>query len=85
MTRLIIESNAAANAGTGIAPAAQQAADGRSQDEAHPERRADQPQPLGTVLLVGHIGDVCLRHGDIAARQPINDGLRNRMPMTTSS
>ena len=56
-----------------ISPAAQQAADGRPQDEAHPKGRADQPQPLGTVLLVGHVGDIRLRHGDIAARQPIDD------------
>ena len=46
----------------------QLAADERPQDEAQPERDADDPHAARAVLGRGDVGDVGLRHGDVRGR-----------------
>ena len=61
-------------------PAAQHAADGRAEDEAEAEGRADQTHPLRSVLFGRHVGDVGLRGRDVAARDAVNDSAREEHP-----
>ena len=49
------------------------AAERRADDEAEPERGAEQAERLGAVLVGRHVGDVGARGRDVAARQAVDD------------
>ena len=56
-----------------VAPLAEQSTAGWADDEAQPEGSTDHPQTFGAILGIGHIGDVSLRHTDVAAGQTVQD------------
>src|SRR5207248_10313025 len=58
----------------------QQAANGRAEDEAESEGRADHSHALRAILLRRHVGDVGLRRRDVAARDAVNDSTDEEHP-----
>ncbi len=63
-----------------IAPLAQESACRRADNKAQPEGRADHAESFRAVLGVGHIGDVGLRHAQVAARDAIDDAAGEQNP-----
>src|SRR5262249_9069245 len=53
------------------ADSAEHASDGRSYDEAKPERGADEAEALRTILGWRDVGNVSLRSRDVAAREAV--------------
>jgi hypothetical protein len=65
---------AAGDKGGGLeADAAEQSADGGTEDEAEAERGADEAEVLGAVLRGGAVGNVGLRGGDVAAGEAVEE------------